>query len=235
MATGRTRTEGTRDAAPDAVVIEPRGPARATVILLHGLGADGHDLAPAVAHVAIAPELGLRWILPHAAERAVGLAGGGRMRAWFDVAADDLRRGEATDLDGLKSADVLVRGLVEREIERGVPSNRIVIGGFSQGGALAVYAALRHEKPLAGAIALSTYLARNVTLEAQSMSANRGLPVFAAHGTQDRIVTVARGRDLHERLVQLGCAVEYHEYPMDHEVSVEELRDLGRWLTQVIR
>ena len=127
MATGKTRTEGPQDSAPDAVVIEPRGPARASVILLHGLGADGHDLAPAVSHVPVAPELGLRWILPHAAERSVGLAGGGRMRAWFDVAADDLRRGEATDLGGLKSADLLVRGLVEREIARGVPSNRIVI------------------------------------------------------------------------------------------------------------
>jgi phospholipase/carboxylesterase len=231
----RARTEGPQGFGPDAVVVEPRGPARATVILLHGLGADGHDLAPAVAHATVPPELGLRWILPHAAERSVGLAGGGRMRAWFDVAADDLRRGEATDLGGLKSADQLVRGLVEREIARGVPSSRIVIGGFSQGGALAVYSALRFEKPLAGAIALSTYLARNVTLEAQSMSANRGLPVFAAHGTMDRIVPVSRGRELKDRLVQLGCDVEYREYPMDHEVCVEELRAIGAWLAARVR
>jgi len=231
MAVGKTHSEG----HPDAVVIEPRGKARASVILLHGLGADGHDLAPAMSHTGIDPQLGLRWILPHAAERAVGFAGGQRMRAWFDIAADDLRRAEATDLDGLKSADTLVRGFVEREIERGVPSNNIVIGGFSQGGALATYVALRHEKPLAGAIALSTYLARNVTLEVQSMSANRGLPVFAAHGTLDRVVPVSRGRELRDRLQQLGCSVEYHEYPMDHTVCLEELQALGRWLTTVIR
>lgn len=218
------------NALPAALEIAPAGPARAAVVLLHGLGSDGHELAALVPAMKIPPTTAIRWVIPHAAARPLAIAGGEPRTAWFDVGPDDLWRAESSDRAGLERADLLVRGLVEREIARGIPSNRIVLGGFSQGGALATYTALRFEKPLAGAIALSTYLARNVELEAQSVSANRGLPVFAAHGTRDRLVSPARGRELRDRLAQLGCEVTFREYPMDHEVCVEELVDLGTWL-----
>jgi len=216
--------------APNAVEIEPTGRAKSAVIFLHGLGSDGHELAAVVPAMRIAPEAGVRWVIPHADIRPLAIAGGEKRRAWFDVGPEDLWRAESSDLPGLAKADAYVRALVEREIARGVPSNRIVLGGFSQGGALAGYVALRYEKPLAGTFALSTFSARNVPLEAQSVSANRGLPVFAAHGTQDRLVAPARGRELRDRFAELGCDVTFREYPMGHEMVAEELADLGWWL-----
>lgn len=217
-------------APPNAVEIEPQGRAKSAVIFLHGLGADGHEFAAAVPALQIPPEAAIRWVIPHAAARPLAIAGGEKRTAWFDVGPEDLWRAEASDLAGLARADVLVRSMVEREIARGIPSNRIVLGGFSQGGALASYVALRFEKPLAGAFALSTFSARNVPLEAQSVSANRGLPVFAAHGTQDRLVAPSRGRELRDRMLELGCEVTFREYPMGHEVCVEELVELGAWI-----
>ncbi|MCY2960544.1 MAG: dienelactone hydrolase family protein [Planctomycetota bacterium] len=217
-------------APPKAVEIEPSGRAKAAVIFLHGLGSDGHELAAMVPAMGIAPAAGVRWILPHAASRPLAIAGGEPRTAWFDVGPEDIWRAQASDLAGLAKADALVRSLIEREIARGVPSNKIVVGGFSQGGALTAYVALRYEKPLAGAFTLSTFAARNVQLEAQSVSANRGLPVFSAHGTQDRIVAPARGRELRDRMRELGCDVTFREYPMDHGFCVEELVDLGQWI-----
>lgn len=220
---------------PDAVEIEPAVRAKAAVIFLHGLGSDGHELAAMVPAMRIAPEAGIRWVIPHAQLRPLAIAGGEKHAAWFDVGPEDLWRAESSDLVGLAKADAYVRSLVEREIARGIPSNRIVLGGFSQGGALAGYVALRFEKPLAGAFALSTFSARNVPLEAQSVSANRGLPVFAAHGTEDRLVAPARGRELRERFVELGADVTFREYPMGHEFCVEELVDLGAWIAARVR
>jgi phospholipase/carboxylesterase len=160
----------------------------------------------------------------------LSINGGAVGTGWFDIGPEDLWRAETSDPAGLKLADALVRSLVEHEIERGIPSNRIVLGGFSQGGALAAYVAVRFEKPLAGAFALSTFLARNVPVEAQAVSANRGLPVFAAHGTEDRLIAPALGRELRDRLAELGCGVTYREYPMGHEVCAAELADLGAWI-----
>jgi len=220
---------------PEPLEIAPAGKAKASVIFLHGLGADGHDLAPIVPALKLAPELGIRWILPTAATRPLGAAGGEMRTAWFDMGPEDLWRAVSSDPTGLAQADGLVRSMIEREIARGVPSNRIVVGGFSQGGALAAYVAVRFEKPLAGAFALSTFLARNVPVEAQSVSANRGLPVFAAHGTEDRLVAPARGRELRDRMVELGCEVTFREYPMGHSVCVEEIADLSAWLAARLR
>lgn len=217
-------------ARPEPLEIAPAGKARASVIFLHGLGSDGHELAPMVPALKLPGDAGIRWILPHAAVRPLGAADGAPRSAWFDMGPEDLMRAESSDPVGLKVADGLVRTMVEREIARGVPSNRIVLGGFSQGGALATYVAVRFEKALAGAFALSTFLARNVPVESWSVSANRGLPVFAAHGTKDRLVAPKRGRELRDRLTEIGCAVTFREYPMDHEVCVEELADLGAWL-----
>lgn len=222
-------------AAPNAVEIDPTGRATAVVIFLHGLGSDGRELAAMVPAMRLPADAGIRWVIPHAESRPLAIAGGEKRTAWFDVGPEDLWRAESSDLAGLARADAYVRSLVEREIARGIPSNRIVLGGFSQGGALAGYVALRYEKPLAGAFALSTFSARNVPLEAQSVSANRGLPVFAAHGTRDRVVAPARGRELRDRFVQLGCGVTFREYAMDHEVCAEELAELGAWIAARVR
>lgn len=220
---------------PSAVEIDPASPARASVIFLHGLGSDGHDVASTVPGLRIPREIPLRFVFPHADARPLGIAGGELRTAWFDIGPEDLWRAETSDPAGLARADTLVRAMVEREIARGIPSNRIVLGGFSQGGALASYVAVRFEKPLAGSFALSTFLARNVAIEAQSVSANRGLPVFAAHGTQDRLIAPANGRALRDRLTEIGCDVTFREYPMDHEVCAEELADLGAWITALLR
>jgi phospholipase/carboxylesterase len=223
------------NAAPEPFEIAPAGPAKASVVFLHGLGSDGREIASMVPALRIPPELGVRWVLPNAASRPLAAAGGMQRTAWFDMGPEDLWRAVSSDLAGLAKADELVRGLVEREIERGVPSNRIFLGGFSQGGALAAYVAVRFAKPLAGAFALSTFLARNVPIEAQAVSANRGLPVFAGHGTQDRLVAPARGRELRDRLTELGCDVTFREYPIGHDVCVEELVELGAWISARLR
>lgn len=205
------------------------------MIFLHGLGADGHDFHPIVPHLELDPSLYVRFVFPHAPKRPVSINGGFVMPAWFDVGPNDLQRAEATDLAGIKKADEQIRALIVREIERGVPSNRIMVGGFSQGGALAAYVALRHAQPLAGLIALSTFLPKNVPLEAESTSANRALPVFGAHGSQDSVVSIPHGRKLRDRLTAIGCDVEWHEYPMQHEVCLEEIGHWGRWLDQRLR
>jgi phospholipase/carboxylesterase len=220
---------------PPPIEIEPARPARAAVIALHGLGADGADLAPLATETRLDPELRVRWILPTAAERALAIAGGELQRAWFDVGPDDLRRGEASDLSGLRAAEALVRGLVDRERARGIPAARIVLGGFSQGGALACFTAVRSAQPMGGLFALSTYLAGNVRLEADAAPGSRGLPVFAAHGALDALVPIARGRALRERLARLSCEVEGHEYAMGHELCAEEIAELGAWLARVLR
>ncbi len=212
------------------VEIEPRTKARATVIFLHGLGADGHDFETVVPHLGLPPELGVRFVFPHAPRRPVTLNQGFVMPAWFDIGPDDLMRGESSDLTGIKRAEDQVRALIDREIARGVESQKIVVGGFSQGGALAAWVALRHPKPLAGLIALSTFLAKNAPIESDATPANRSIATFAAHGTRDGVVGVAYGRKLMERLRAIGCDVEWHEYPMAHEVCLEEIAHWGAWL-----
>jgi len=169
-------------------------------------------------------------VFPHAPKRSVSLNGGFAMPAWFDVGANDLTRGESCDLPGLRKADAQIQTLIEREVARGIPANKIVLGGFSQGGALATYSALRYSQPLAGLIALSTFLPRNVPLEAETTAANRVLPVFGAHGTRDNVVSLAHGQKLRDRLVANGCEVEWHEYPMVHEVCLEEIAHWGAWI-----
>ena len=212
------------------VEVEPRVKARATFIFLHGLGADGHDFETIVPHLELPPELGVRFVFPHAPKRPVTLNGGIVMPAWFDIGGDDLMRGESSDLAGIKAAEKQIHALIEREIARGVDSQNIVIGGFSQGGALAAWIALRYPKPLAGLIALSTFLAKNAPLEADATIANRSIATFAAHGTRDGVVGIAYGRNLSERLKKIGCDVEWHEYPMAHEVCMEEIAHWGAWL-----
>jgi phospholipase/carboxylesterase len=200
----------------------------ASVIWLHGLGADGHDFAPLV------PELKLpvatRFIFPHAPVRPVTINMGARMRAWYDVLS--LQRTDMEDEAGIYASADAVAALIDVEVERGVPSNRIVIAGFSQGGAIALHVALRYPQRLAGVIALSTYLPLSWKLDAERSPANASVPLLIAHGAHDAVLPEALGQAARDLLQQHGYDIEWHSYQMAHSVCSEEVAEINRWLTR---
>jgi phospholipase/carboxylesterase len=210
------------------VQLEPGPPATHSVIWLHGLGADGFDFPPLVPHLGLGDEPAVRFVFPHAPRMAVTINGGAEMPSWYDIRAGDLA--SRHDIEGVRRSAAELTRLVEREGQRGVPPERIVVAGFSQGGAVAAHMALRHGQRLAGLAMLSTYLATEEGLEDERSEANRSLPIFQAHGTRDPMVRLERGRAARERLTGLGYSVDWSEYPMEHQASLEEARDLGRWL-----
>jgi phospholipase/carboxylesterase len=242
------------------VEIEPKSRATHSIVWLHGLGADGNDFVPIVPHLRLEEGSGgagkagpasgggaglasgsgkgaarppsVRFVSPHAPSIPVAINMGMVMPAWYDIGGADLRTKQ--DEVGIRRSAAQVRALVEREIERGIPSGNIVLAGFSQGGAVAAFTALRFEKPLAGAICLSTYLVLGETLDAEIASANRGLAVFQAHGTSDPMVQVQRGQELRKKLVDVGCDVMWRTYPMQHEVCLEEIEEIGSWLRTLL-
>ncbi len=216
----------------ECVECEPEGPARSSVIWLHGLGADGHDFESIVPELRLGDELAVRFVFPHAPERPVTINGGMVMRAWYDILGMDIRRDE--DEVGLRTSEAQVRALVEREVSRGVSEERIVLAGFSQGGAIALQAGVRHPRRLAGIMALSTYLPLPEKLEAEASPANRDCPVFMAHGTQDPVVPFEGGQLSKEALEAQGYEIEWREYPMLHSVCAEEIADIASWLTRVL-
>ncbi|HET6656230.1 MAG TPA: alpha/beta fold hydrolase, partial [Gammaproteobacteria bacterium] len=200
----------------DAVEINPPGTARHTIIWLHGLGADGHDFEPLVPDLRLPEALAVRFVFPHAPVRPVTLNGGMPMRAWFDVSSLD--RSTLLDFDGLHASQQLVHDLIARENERGVPSERIVVAGFSQGGAVALHTAPRYPERLAGLIALSTFSLTGDALAADAAAANRDLPAFMAHGRADPVVAPALGESSRDALLAAGYSVDWHEYDMPHAV-----------------
>lgn len=210
------------------------GPADAThsIIWLHGLGADGHDFEPVIPELALPRELAVRFVFPHAPVRPVTLNGGYRMRAWFDIKSID--RNGPLDRDGLLEAMGGVDALVAREIERGVPVERIVLAGFSQGGALALSSALRSEKRFAGILGLSTFLMSPEAVELPFGKANHATPLFLAHGRQDPVVPYSLGLATRDYLVKEGYAPEWHEYDMPHSVCAAELQDIRAFLLRVL-
>jgi phospholipase/carboxylesterase len=214
------------------IELDPGTQARATVIVLHGLGADGTDF------LAMADELQLdavgpvRYVFPRAPVRPVTVNGGYPMRAWYDILGADLVRRE--DEAGLRESIRQVRGLIDREVARGVPAGRIVLAGFSQGAAVALGAGLRHGERLAGLAGLSGYLPLAASTAAERSAANRETPVFMAHGRNDGVVPLARGIAGRELLLGLGQTVEWHDYPMEHSVCIEEVQALQSWLQQVL-
>ena len=210
------------------VEVEPEGPTRAAVIWLHGLGADGHDFEPIVPYLGLDPAQGVRFVFPHAPRRAVTINMGMVMPAWYDIKGTEFQREE--DEAGILQSAEQVQALIDREVERGVPHERIVIAGFSQGGAIALHVALRQEERLAGVLALSTYLVLADRLEGEATAANRSAPIFQAHGNLDPLVDIGRGESARARLQELGYAVEWKSYPMGHEVCPDEISDVGRWL-----
>jgi phospholipase/carboxylesterase len=206
---------------------------RASVIVLHGLGADGHDFLP-VAHELDLSALGpVRFVFPHAPTRPVTINGGMVMRAWYDILGLDFtQRGE--DEPGLRASQREVDALIEAEKARGIPASRIVLAGFSQGCAMALLTGLRHPERLAGIVGLSGYLPLAVQTAAERHAANAGTPVFLAHGRFDPVVPFAAGVATRQALAVLGHAVEWHEYPMQHSVCAEEIADLNAWLLKVL-
>jgi phospholipase/carboxylesterase len=204
----------------------------ASLILLHGLGADGHDFEP-LAHQLDLSALGaVRWIFPHAPVRPVTINGGYRMRAWYDLLGTEMMRRE--DEPGLRASLAQVLALVARERARGVPARRIVLAGFSQGCAMALLSALRCEERLAGVAGMSGYLPLASLTAAERHGANEDLPVFLAHGRFDPVVPMAAGSASRDLLKALGHEVEWHEYPIEHTVSVEELEALRQWVLKVL-
>lgn len=220
-------------AAPHVQVIEaePAGPAVASVILMHGLGADARDLYPLPPVLGLPADLHVRYVFPGAPRMPVTINMGMVMPSWFDIRA--IGPG-SQDEAGIRRAAHWIDELIAREVERGVPAGRIVLGGFSQGGALALFTGLRYPQALAGVLCMSAYLPLAETLDSEASIANRGVPIFGAHGTADPLVGVELGRGSRDRLVAAGYAVDWREYPMAHEICGEELQDIGRWLAGVL-
>jgi phospholipase/carboxylesterase len=218
--------------ARDAVEIETGRTPTGTVIWLHGLGADGHDFEPMVPELVRPGERALRFVFPHAPVRPVTLNGGYPMRAWYDIVALD--RKAAEDEAGIRASQQAITALIERENDRGIPTDHIVLAGFSQGGAMALFVGLRYPQKLAGIMGLSCYLLLGARLEAERTPANQATPVFIAHGSQDPVVAPILGEEASRRLQAAGYAVEWHAYSMPHSVSPQEVADIATWLRRVL-
>lgn len=217
----------TRESADD-VVLTPAGSPVAAVIWLHGLGADGFDFVPIVDELRLPATLPVRFIFPHAAPRPVTINNGYVMRAWYDIKGFGPERAE--DDTGIRESERVVNRYIDREIAQGIPAGKIVIAGFSQGGAIALQTALRHEQRLAGVMALSTYLPLAASLPAEASAANRDVPILMCHGVHDPIVPLQMGEASREALLKLDYRIEWRTYPMEHSVCMEEVADLSHWL-----
>ena len=213
----------------ETLEIETGASPRAAVIWLHGLGADGHDFEPIVPELGLPAAPALRFVFPHAPHQAVTINGGAVMRAWYDVTGDGRQ-----DAAGVRASQARVEALIARERARGVAARCIVLAGFSQGGAVALQTGLRHPERLAGILALSSYLPLPDTLAQEASEANRDLPIFMSHGTQDPVIPLSWAARSRDHLVALGYAVEWREYPMPHSVCAEEIEDVGRWLSGIL-
>lgn len=211
-----------------AVTLEPSGAANASVIWLHGLGADGYDFVPIVNELRLPSSVAVRFIFPHARVRPVTINNGYEMRAWYDIKA--LTRDAGEDDAGIRESEGVVRDYMTRETARGIAARRIVIAGFSQGGAIALHTALRHDEELAGIMALSTYLPLRALLATEANAANRNTPILMCHGTQDTVVPPQLGELSRDLLKGLGYAIDWRTYPMPHSVCQEEIDDISAWL-----
>lgn len=213
----------------DTVELEPeQQPADASVIWMHGLGADGYDFEPVVPQLGLPPDLAVRFVFPHAPAMPVSLNFGMVMPAWFDVLSLDPK--DRQDEEGIRRAGTWIERLVERERRRGVEPGRVVLAGFSQGGAVALHVGLRYPERLAGLLVLSTFLVLPDELEAERSEANRDVPILQGHGTLDPMVAESRGREACDRLRSLGYSVEYQTWPMQHQVCLEEIQLAGQWI-----
>lgn len=214
--------------ANNTIQILPSAPAKGSVIWLHGLGADGNDFVPIVSELDLANTLPLRFIFPHAPLIPVTINNGHTMRAWFDIYSSNID--QRVDQKGIDRSINIVHQLIEQEESAGIPTDKIVLAGFSQGAVMALLTGLTFSKPLAGLMALSGFLPMEEKTVSQFTATNRTVPIFIAHGTQDGVVPFQLGETTANMLNQYQYPVTWKEYPMPHSVSAEEVRDIATWL-----
>ena len=216
----------------EAIEVETGAQPASSVIWLHGLGADGHDFEGIVPDIDLPDGVAIRFVFPHAPTRPVTINNGDVMRAWYDVFNDSGVRRE--DEAGVRASQAMIEALIAREKTRGVPAKRIVLAGFSQGGAMALQTGLRYQERLAGIMALSCFLPLAHTLAGDASAANRDVPIFMTHGTHDPVIPIARAQQGRDALLGLGYQVDWREYPMPHAVCGEEIADIGEWLGRIL-
>jgi len=219
----------------EAIEIETARNPAASVIWMHGHGADGNDFAPAVQEFDLADAPPIRFVFPHAPMQPVTINNGYVMRAWYDVSFGDLEgKSRQADEKGVRASQAAIGKLIEREAARGIPSRNIVLAGFSQGGAMALQTALRYPQRLAGVMALSCYLPLAASFPQEAAPANAKIPIFMAHGTYDPVVPYAMGSTSRDLLIQAGYDIEWYDYPMQHSVCPDEIQDISMWLNRVL-
>ncbi|HET9670194.1 MAG TPA: alpha/beta hydrolase-fold protein [Casimicrobiaceae bacterium] len=221
----------TTDLLP-AIEIETAPNPDATVIWMHGLGDDGRGWSEVVPTLALPPKLAIRFIFPHAPIMPVTINNGMQMRAWYDIRQANLA--ERADVDGVRRSQAQVGALMAREVERGIAPSRMLLAGFSQGGAIALYAGLRYPQRLAGIVALSTYLVAAERIETEASAANRDVPIFMAHGTHDPVIAYVWAERSRDVLRAGGFDVEWHAYPMEHSAVLEEIQAAGAFIARAL-
>lgn len=219
---------------PDTIEIETGPNPRASIVLMHGLGADGNDFVPMAHEMNLGPVGPVRFVFPNAPVMPVSLNGGYAMPAWYDIYPPQPGQPRREDEAGLRKSQAVIEALLAREKARGIPAGRMVVAGFSQGCAMALMTGLRHAEPLAGIVGLSGYLPIAGTTAAERHAANQRTPVFMAHGQHDEMVEMARAAESRDLLQALGYSVQWHDYPMPHSVCMQEVADLNRWLLKVL-
>ena len=222
----------TRHDTQHAVTLQPASTATASIIWLHGLGADGNDFVPIVSELQLSAPLSVRFIFPHAKHRPITWNNGYVMRAWYDIKALALKAEE--DAVGIRESEQTIRQLIQHEIDHGIAANHIVIAGFSQGGAMALQTALRYPQRLAGIMALSTYLPLRNSLAVEASAANKDIPILMCHGKQDPVVPYELGDTSRQSLLTQHYSVDFRSYNMPHSVCAEEVADISQWLQKVL-
>ena len=229
-------TSSTAPKLLDVIEIETGKNPTASIIWMHGLGADGNDFVPIVGELGLDSAPAVRFVFPHAPMRPVTINNGYVMRAWYDVSFGDLEgKSRRADEEGVRQSQAQIQALIEREEKRGVAAESVLLAGFSQGGAIALHTGLRHPRKLAGVMALSTYLPLGESLPVEASAANKSTPIFMAHGLFDPVVPLMMGAGSMTFLTGLGYSVEWHQYPMQHSVCAEEIQDIGAWLSKVLK
>ena len=216
----------------DTVVIDPHSQHRSTVIWLHGLGDSGHGFAPIVPALNLPKDLGIKFIFPHAPVQPVTINGGMKMRAWYDIKNISFK--DRVDLRGIQNSAELVKQLIDTEISAGIPSEKIILAGFSQGGVITYYLGLQYTQTLAGLMTLSTYIANSDTVSDERHMANQKTPLFIAHGLYDPVVPYQLAEQAQIILKRLNYQVEFHSYPIEHSVCPEEVAMISKWIQRCL-
>ena len=212
------------------IEIEPPVPARSTVIWLHGLGADGHDFEQIVPELKLPEDSNIRFIFPHAPIRPITINDGAEMRGWYDF----IRHSETAGHDDIIESSGQIVAFIEHEIERGIPSQNILLAGFSQGGVIALHTGTRFDKRIAGILAISTYLHDFTGTENDMTDANLAIPIMMAHGTHDQMIPIMRAATSRENLIRLGYDVRWFDYPMEHQICLEEVEQIAAFFAEVL-